>query len=363
MNKKIVAQNTEVVIGVDVHTTSHVVTAKTGKEFVDQRRIGPDRRAWSCYLEKFPGCNISAVYESGPHGYNLYDMLREMDGTNGQRIEAYVAPAANVPKAPGKKNKKTDRRDSKDLVWAYESGSFEPVVVPDEVCRAERELLRTKESLAGDITMLKNRIHGRLKNHGIDYPEEKLFCDGWQGEVLKRAKTLQDPTREIHAVLKLWFKMLKQTEEALAAVKKRIKRLYAKGSRSETARKIKENVPGIGVESAMVIATEVADFTAFRNSDAFASYTGLVAGAHNSGDTERSGPITKEGNQRLRHVFIECAWTHIRYDDDAARRYAELKNRRGARRAIVAIARRLAVKVYHLVVHGGAPDQVRPASM
>jgi len=360
MTKKIVAQNTEVVIGADVHTRSHVVTAKVGKEIVDQRRIGTDRGAWEHYLDRFPGCNIAAVYESGPHGYNLFDMLKAMSGENGQTISPCVAPAANVPKAAGKKRKKTDRRDSVDLVHAYDSGSFEPVVVPDAACRAERELLRTKETLAGDATMYKNRIHGRLKNHGIEYPEEKLFSPEGQREALKRARALYDPTGEIHVTLRLLFKMLRHVEDALASIKKRIRNLFKNGSRSELAKKLEKNIPGIGVESAMVIVTEVADFFAFRNSDAFASYTGLVAGAHNSGDSERSGAITREGNRRLRRILVECAWTHIRYDEEAAKKYARLKYRRGARRAIVAIARWLAVKIYHIVVHGGYRGPASP---
>jgi len=349
MNKKIVAQNERVTIGADVHMRTHVVTAMIGKEIVDRRILPSCRGGWRGYLEKFPGCELNVIYESGPQGYNLYDWLTEMEKQEGQTVRVYVAPPGNVPKAPGKKRVKTDRRDSLALIHAYQSGAFEPVVVPEKDTRAERELVRTKEQLSEDVTRCKNRIHSLLKFHEIEPDEGKAFSEGWRKEALNKAKS-SDPTGEIAASLKLKFKMLKQTQEALDSVKARIRKLFSKGTRSHLAQKICKQV-GIGIESAMVIATEVADFHAFRNSDSFASYVGLVPGAHNSGETFRPGPITKEGNPRLRHVFVECAWTWVRYDKEAARRYAALKARRGAGRAIVAMARRLAVIVYHLVAH------------
>jgi transposase len=112
---------------------------------------------------------------------------------------------------------------------------------------------------------------------------------------------------------------------------------------------------GIGPVAASVIATEVADFRAFDNSDAFASYTGLVSGARGSGKVMHLGPITKVGNRRLRYVFVESAWTWVRKDPEAKRKYQMLKARCGAKRAIVAMARRLAVRVYYLALSSMPP--------
>jgi transposase len=349
MNKKIVAQNERVTIGADVHVRTHVVTAKVGKEIVDRRILAPSRGGWRSYLERFPGCEMDVIYESGPQGYNLYDWLTEMEKKEEQTVRVHIAPPGNVPKAPGKKRMKTDRRDSLALIHAYQSGAFEPVIVPEKDTRAERELVRTKEQLSEDVTRYKNRIHSMLKFHGIELETGKAFSDEWWKEALNKAKS-SDPTGEIAAAMKLKFKMLKQTQEALDCVKARIKKLFSKGTRSDLAKRICKQV-GIGIESAMVIATEVADFHAFKNSDSFASYIGVVPGAHNSGETFRPGPITKEGNPRLRHVFVECAWTWVRHDKNAGRMFAALKGRRGAGRAIVAMARRLAVIVYHLALH------------
>ncbi len=348
MSKRIIAQDETVLVGVDVHTRSHVVTVKVGKEIRERCTLSPRADAWRSYLKRFPGCELHIVYESGPHGYTLHDSLGAMNGVNGQAIHVYIAPPANVPKAPGKKRVKTDTRDSLALIQAFECGSFAPVVVPDKAARAERELTRAKEQMTREATRLKNRVHAMIKFHGIDYPEAKIWSEAWEKELLAGAGAV-DPAGTISYVFQLKLKLLKDIQQTIAGIKNRIKSLYKSGARSRIAKSLQKHT-GIGIESAMAIAAEVANFHAFRNSDAFASYTGLVPSAHNSGETEHSGPITKEGNRRLRRIFVECAWTWVRFDPDAARRFAALKIRRGARRAIVAMARRMAVRVYHIAV-------------
>lgn len=353
MNRRIVAQNSEVVVGVDVHTESHVVAVKECKEIIDRYRMKGTREEWKDYLKKFPGCTLHVIYESGPNGYNLRDLLEELNGDDGREIYVYVAPPAMIPEASGKKKVKTDRRDAEKLIRAYESDSFRPVVVPDAAQRAERQLARERERVKKDIKRIKNRVHGLIKFHGLAYPEEELWSPEWKRNVFVAAKA-KDGAGHIHFVIKTEIKILEELETLIGRVEKRIGKMFREGERKELFNKLKRQT-GIGTVAATVIATEVADFHAFDNSDAFASYTGLVSGARGTGKVMHLGPITKVGNRRLRWVFVESAWTWVRRDPDAKLRYEMLKSRRGARRAIVAMARRLAVRVYHQVVHDAPP--------
>lgn len=75
MNKRIVAQDRTVLVGVDVHAKSHVVTVKVGREIAGTITMSPNRDAWRSFLKRFPGCELHVIYESGPQGYNLYDWL------------------------------------------------------------------------------------------------------------------------------------------------------------------------------------------------------------------------------------------------------------------------------------------------
>jgi len=351
MNKKIVAQNSTVMVGADVHTKKHVVSVKTGREVLGTCNLSPNPEAWRSFLKRFPGCELHVTYESGPHGYNLYDWLTGMNGENGQAVHVAVAPPAMVPKAPGKRVK-TDKRDSIDLIRAFETDSFRPVVAPDKQKREERELVRTRSQAKAEEKRLKNQIHGMVKFHGIEYPCGGRWNDKWVQQLVANAKTAAS-TGDLVFALKLKLKMLGEAQKAVAALDRRIERLYAKGTCSEVAQKLTV-LKGIGKLSAVIIATEVADFGAFDNSDAFASYVGVVPGEASSGETTRRGHITRAGNRRLRWIFVECAWTRIRHDPEAKRIYNRIKagKKDRSRIAIVAVARRLAVKAYHQVVNG-----------
>jgi len=358
MVKKIVAQDKTVLVGVDVHTKSHVVTIKVMRDVVGTCRLSPNKEAWRSFLKRFPGCELHVIYESGPQGYNLYDWLIDLrEGYEGGAIYPYMAPPAQVPKAPGRKRMKTDKRDSAALILAFETQSFRPVVVPDRAQREERELVRTRDQLMRMRTQLKNKIHGLVKFHGIQPPASSTrWCGIWIEE-LEAAVKEADTTGNLNYAFKIKLKMYKEVNAQIARLDKRIKRLHNNGHNRKTAKALSK-LPGIGTHSAMIIATEVADFTAFDNSSAFASYVGLVPGEISSGESIRRGHITRAGNPRLRWIFAECAWSWIRQDPEARRVYNKIRAGKTERSkiAIVAVARRLAVRAYHQAV-----NQIRAA--
>jgi len=353
MNKRIVAQNRTVLVGVDVHTKSHVVTIKVGSEIMGTCTLSPNRDAWRSFLKRVPGCELHVVYESGPNGYNLHDWLMELrQEYEGGAIYVYIAPPALVPKAPGKKRVKTDKRDSAALIQALEMKSFRPVVVPDRALREARELVRTREQMMRTRTSLKNKIHGMAKFHGIEYPDQGArWTLKWIEQLAVNVKEA-DTTGSLNYAFKMKIKMLKEMTEVIERLDKRIKRLSEKGSCGATARKLTK-LPGIGTLSAAIIATEVADFAAFDKSSSFASYVGLVPGESSSGESTHRGHITRAGNRRLRWIFTECAWSWLRNDPEARRIYNRIRAGKTERTriAIVAMARRLAVKAYHQVMN------------
>jgi transposase len=353
-NRNIVAQDTKVLVGADVHTNKHVVSVKVGdeREVRGPWQLSPNPAAWKSFLRKFPGCEIRVVYESGPHGYNLYDILVETEWEEKQNVRAYIVPAAEVPKKESEKQRKTDRRDSIALIRVLESGDFRPVVVPRREKREERQLLRARDQIKDTEKQLKNQIHGFLKMHGVEYPN----CNAWSGDWLRemqRNVRKRDLTGNLNISIKSLLGMLKHAQKELLILNKKIGKLVSEGDCSPTAQKI-ERLTGIGTLTAAIIATEVADFAAFDNSEAFSSYCCLVPGEHSSGDTVRRRHVIKSGNRRLKKILVEAAWILIRYDPDMASIFYRIRagNKDRAGVAIVAVARRLAVRVYHCVVNG-----------
>lgn len=347
MSKRIVAQNEVVVIGADVHMNKHVVTAKARGEIVGTEHLAPTPEAWKTYLKRFPGCDVRVVYESGPQGYNLYDWLSEMRCESETTVSVYVAPPAHVPKAPGKRIK-TDKRDSISLIHALEMKSFRPVVVPDRRVREERELVRTREQMKGAQKRIMNQVHGMIKFHGVRYPESGAWSRAWLSELEANVKAA-DATGYLLISFMTKLEVYRAAAEAIKELDKKIREIAREGEKREVAVKL-QKIPGVGWHSAAIIATEVADFGAFNNSGCFASYVGLVPSEHSSGDCVKRGRITKAGNHRLRRIFIECAWVWIRYDEEARRQYCRIRmgKRERTKIAITAVARKLAVKTYHM---------------
>jgi transposase len=351
MIKKIVAQDSEVVIGADVHTKKHVVTVKAYGELKGAKQLPPTPEAWRSFLKSFPGCRVSVIYESGPQGYNLHDWLTQMKPDKGTKVHVYIAPPAHVPKAPGK-HVKTDKRDSLSLIQAFEMKSFRPVVVPARAKREERELVRTREQAKNMQKQIKNQIHGMMKFHGVQYPGGGQWSRAWLACLETNVKTA-DTTGSLYFSFKAKLDLYRSTLQTIKELDKKIYETTRSGNCAATAQRIGQ-LTGIGRYSAAVITTEVADFAAFDNSAAFASYTGLVPRENSSGETTRRGHITKAGNRRLRRIFVECAWAWVRFDEDARRQYNRIKMGKPerARIAITAMARKLAVKTYHRVVNG-----------
>jgi len=349
----IVTQTPEIVIGVDVHTKKHVVRVKIGDEYKNAINIAPNEESWMSVLRKYAPCDVTVVYESGSNGFVLHEILLPLAPLC-KSLKVYMAPASQIPVAPGSKRVKTDRRDTKRIIMAWEMCAFTPVVVPEPEQREERALTRLWDQLKKKSKEVKNQIHGFLKSHGIAYPDKEVgrpWSEGWI-TAIKAATKAKAKTPYLAFTLKMHLEELGTHLKHEKELRKRIEALGKTGRCAPIAQALME-LTGIGVLSAVRIACEVADFAAFKNSDAFASYTGLVPGEHSSGESVHHGHITKAGNARLRHIFVECAWVWLRYDPEARRiffRIAAGKKERSCI-AIVALARRLAVKAYHAVLH------------
>ena len=110
------------------------------------------------------------------------------------------------------------------------------------------------------------------------------------------------------------------------------------------------SIPGIGVLSAMELLVELQEVKRFRRADQLAAYLGLTPSQYSSGERVRMGRITHAGNHRLRTVLVECSWILISRDRELRKKYEAIKHRRGAKRAIIAIARKLVIRIRRMLL-------------
>ena len=210
-------------------------------------------------------------------------------------------------------------------------------IAPPEV-RQLRALLRHRVQLVRLRTLLRNRIHAVLADHGHGRPEG---C--WSG-----------PGRAWIARLDLPAISAEVIQDALAlidAVESVIVRLDAEirgHARSDPRVDVLTQLPGVGPFTALVLLAEIGDITRFASARKLAAWAGLTPTVRGSDRTVRHGHISKQGSAWVRWILCEAAQKAKRHPDFAAS-YQGIAGRRGTKIATTAIARKLLTRAYHLL--------------
>jgi transposase len=108
-------------------------------------------------------------------------------------------------------------------------------------------------------------------------------------------------------------------------------------------------LPGLGVLSAMRVLAAIGQIARFPSAKHLVGSAGMGAAVHDSGQTHRGGHITKEGRSDLRAVMVEAAWVAVEHHPHWKAQFECLSARIGKQKAIVAIARKLLVTIWHVL--------------
>jgi hypothetical protein len=142
----------------------------------------------------------------------------------------------------------------------------------------------------------------------------------------------------------------------LAAVEAQLHRLSTSAPWAEQVPYLVQ-LPGIGLISTMIVLSAIGDSTRFGTASQLVGYAGLSAGVHDSGQTHRTGRITKEGRRELRAILVEAAHTAARTSPYWRQEFARLARRIGDKKAIVALARKLLVVIWHVLMGQTADER------
>ena len=105
------------------------------------------------------------------------------------------------------------------------------------------------------------------------------------------------------------------------------------------------------IDNAFCSSYTLQDVRRFRNAKSVGAYLGLTPSQESTGEKTRLGRITKQGQGSVRALLVEASWRIIGRDVGLGRKYDEIKHRSGSKRAIVAIARRLAIRMRCLLIN------------
>ena len=336
------APGSKVCLGIDVSKTSWHVTLRAGGETLLGAVCPPRAAALEPLLGRLRACRVHSVYEAGPFGYGLHDWLTE------HGVDSIVVSPAQVPVEVGNRVK-TDRRDSLKLASTLEAGLLRPIFIPDEELRAHRDLVRERHRLQRHRRSTMGRLKSLFLFNGIEIPFPQT--SHWGAAFDEWLRDLVVPHPVLRELIDLSSALYFDLDERLAAFDQRLRAMaHSPAFAASTA--FFTTVPGIGPLSALIIAVEVGDWSRFKSGEAFSAYVGLTPSEYSSGESIRHGRITRTGNAHLRTLLVEASWTLIRKDPSMGAFYEKIKARRGAKRAIVAVARKLCLRLVAMAKTG-----------
>jgi len=221
------------------------------------------------------------------------------------------------------------------------------VYVLTEEDRIDRELVRTRRQVLEHRNDVARQIKSKLLFHGITSPfSSKTWSQGY-------LRWLKGLTFE-REVLRISFDVLIELYDYLTTELVKLRKRIMELSQSDKYRdkvKLLKGVPGIGTLIAMEILVELADIERFARADELASYMGLTPSEFSTGEYVHQGRITRCGNKRVRTCLVEASWILIQKDPWMRSKYDRLKGIKGGKRAIIAIARNLIIRIRRILLN------------
>jgi transposase len=352
---RIIPRDYDLFVGLDVDKKKMAVTCTDHGTLSRSLSLPYGATALLNYLgNHFPGQRVAFVYEAGPTGFGLHDEL-----TAAAHPCLVVSPSM-VPSAP-RNRVKTNRLDSKKLAEGLRGGQLRGIHVPPQVYRELRHLVQLRDTQVAQLSATKCRIKSLLLYEGLPFPAAN---GKWSGRVLHALET-SPCNASVRFKLDRLLDALQFHFETAAKVQKEIRRFCSAEPGLKDSIDYLTSLPGIGTITATHTVARLGDWRQITNVRQIAGFLGLVSSEHSTGEKENRGPITRIGDQRLRNKLIQCAWVAIRQDPELRAFYRQVYERQpkkvAARKAIVAVARKLTTRMY-AVLKQQRPYEIRADS-
>lgn len=342
LNQRFLPRDYTIFGGLDVDKTSISVTFLSHEQKVKSMRIPYDAQHLLNYVRNhFPNEKVAFTYEAGPTGYGLYDSLAA------QGHPCLVVAPSMVPTAPGH-HVKTNRLDSVKLAENLRGGQLRSIHVPSGPYRELRHLTQLRDTFVRQVVAAKCRIKALLLMEGIPFPQTSSG-DGWSMAGLKQLKKIS-ANGSVSFKLNRLISSLEFSRKNVLETTKEIRRFCRQDPEVQRCLSFLMSIPGIGTITGSQLLARIGDWRFLSNVRQLAAFLGLAQSENSTGDDTNRGTITRAGDSRLRSKLVQCAWAAIRRDPELRKFYRRIYERhpkdRAAKKAIVAVARKMTTRIY-----------------
>lgn len=241
---------------------------------------------------------------------------------------------------------KTDRNDARAIAQVIRVGWYRPVHIKSPVGQELRMLLANRKTLLVKYGDIENEVRGTLRAFGL-----KLSGPIASGQFEQRAMELVEDRPRLAAMVRPMLIARSALREQCAVLHKMLLDAVA---RDDTCRRLM-TVPGVGAVTAVTFLAVIDDPSRFQHSRDVGAHLGMTPRKYASGETDRNGSISKTGYALMRTTLYQASMALL----TRSKRWSTLKawgmavaKRRGLRRAIVAVARKLAIVMHRIWADG-----------
>ena len=330
-------EGTPLYVGVDVHEReSQLAIFEQSGSLVTEKRIPTG--SLESFISSLPGEKHVAV-ESVGFIYPIYDRLSRLPSCH-----VTVADSNNV-RLIARSRLKHDKADARALGELLRTNFLPVSYMPDEETREKKLLINDRVRYGLRRGQLRTSVRWLLKRRGLDSIERVFSPEG-----RKRLRELR--LREIDVRL-----------DELELVDSIIERLDGEISSTvatDPNARLLDTIPGVAPYTALFLSSEIGDVNRFSDSKHLCAYLGLVPSLHQSGDVALTGHITKLGNKFLRRNMVECARVAVRKDSHLREFYLRVRQKRGDKKALIAVARKMAGYAYWMLKRNQTYEELSP---
>jgi transposase len=332
-------------IGLDIHKDYFVACGVDR----DQNQVyGPQRISWPQFegwMRKHLSHQDAVVIEMTTNTWEVHDALLP----NVHSVTVVHPPhVALIVRA----QVKTDKKAALTLAQLHAAGLLPSVWVPPQEVRELRALVAQRHKIARLGAFAKNRLHAVLHQHHFLPPPD---CDMFDARNREWWLSLDVTPLEIVRIT------CDLDTLAFAAGQKNIlEECLAQQAAKDERIPLLIQLPGVGLLTAITILAAIGDITRFPEARKLVGYAGLGARVHDSGQLHTSGAITKTGRRDLRRAMADAANHAVQHHIHWKRELERLEPRLGRSKAIIAIARKLLIAVWHVLFRSVADCHADP---